>query len=237
MAGSRLATASFVGANLDDAVLSSVLITGSLARSSLRGANLSTSDLSGANIRDTVFDSSTIYDNWTVFPEGFDPVAHGLTYREADRGDYNGNARIDPEDFDILRIKSALREFRESSIERAFDLNRDGIPDAGDRRSWVMDVAHTWYGDANLDGFFDSRDLIQVFAGGRYDLTRPFRAGWASGDWSGDGYFDSTDLVLAFDDGGYGAGPRTINRDASMVPEPSCLSGLLIVLFALRCRS
>ncbi len=210
LAGARLVTASLVGANLDNAVLASVRITGRLSRASLRGANLSTSDLSGASLDGVVFDRSTVYDSWTLFPEGFDAAAHGLTYRESTRADYNGNGRIDAEDFDILSFRTAIRDFRESAVERAFDVNRDTILDAEDRRSWVVDVARTWHGDANLDGLFDRRDLLQVFAAGQYDLVRPFRAGWASGDWSGDGSFDADDLMMAFAEGGYGAGKRTV---------------------------
>ncbi|MFC1758513.1 lamin tail domain-containing protein [Planctomycetota bacterium] len=53
-------------------------------------------------------------------------------------------------------------------------------------------------GDANLDGVFDSADLIQIFQLGRYEDDTSTDADWASGDWNGDGKFDSTDFVFAF---------------------------------------
>jgi hypothetical protein len=56
-------------------------------------------------------------------------------------------------------------------------------------------------GDADRNGFFNTRDLVQVFQAGRYDTRQP--ALWSEGDWTGDGLFDSSDLVRAFQVGGY----------------------------------
>lgn len=56
-------------------------------------------------------------------------------------------------------------------------------------------------GDANLDGHFNSSDLVAVFQAGKYETMQP--ATWAEGDWNGDGVFDSGDLVAAFQDGCY----------------------------------
>jgi hypothetical protein len=57
-------------------------------------------------------------------------------------------------------------------------------------------------GNANLDGRFDSGDLVQVFISGKYQTGLP--ATWSEGDWNDDGVFDSSDLVAAFQDGRYG---------------------------------
>jgi hypothetical protein len=52
-------------------------------------------------------------------------------------------------------------------------------------------------GDINLDGLFDSSDLVQLFQLGYCDVPqRTQRAKWSAGDWDGDGDFDSSDLVL-----------------------------------------
>ena len=40
-----------------------------------------------------------------------------------------------------------------------FDLNSDSYIDLEDHRIWVKDIKHTWYGDADLDGEFNSSDL------------------------------------------------------------------------------
>lgn len=60
-------------------------------------------------------------------------------------------------------------------------------------------------GDANLDGIFNSTDLVLVFQAGKYE-TGIQNADWATGDWNEDGYFNSSDLVLAFQEGCYTEG-------------------------------
>ena len=93
----------------------------------------------------------------------------------------------------------------------------------------VHDDYNTWMGDANLDGEFNSSDLIVVFQGGVYETGAA--ALWADGDFDGDGVFASGDLVAALQDGGYEAGPRAA---VAAVPEPSsCILlalGMLLVL-------
>ena len=60
-------------------------------------------------------------------------------------------------------------------------------------------------GDANLDGKFNSQDLIQVLAAGKYEDSIPNNASWLEGDWNGDREVDSLDLVLALTQGNYSA--------------------------------
>ena len=69
--------------------------------------------------------------------------------------------------------------------------------------------------DANLDGQFDSSDLVSAFAGGKFEDD--VMATWAEGDWNADLRFNSSDLVAAFADGGYESGPLA----AQAVPEPT----------------
>ena len=76
----------------------------------------------------------------------------------------------------------------------------------------------TYFGDANLDGEFNSGDLVAVFATGEYEDEIPNNSTWATGDWDGDGEFGSGDFVLAFAAGGYEQGPR---ERAAVVPEPN----------------
>ncbi|MEZ6117895.1 MAG: hypothetical protein R3C28_15170 [Pirellulaceae bacterium] len=58
-------------------------------------------------------------------------------------------------------------------------------------------------GDANLDGRFDSSDLIWVFQDGEYEDDIPDNSDWYSGDWNCDGDFDAKDIVAAFQNGGF----------------------------------
>jgi hypothetical protein len=45
-----------------------------------------------------------------------------------------------------------------------------------------------WRGDSNADGLFNSQDLIQVLAAGKYETGE--KAFWADGDWNQDGLFN-----------------------------------------------
>ena len=78
-------------------------------------------------------------------------------------------------------------------------------------------------GDANLDGVFDSRDLVSVFQRGAYETGK--LRGWRWGDFNIDGVFTSSDLAFAFQDGGYEQGPR-----ANVVPEPTSFAILIAAL-------
>lgn len=125
-------------------------------------------------------------------------------------GDFNGNGLLDVDDVDLMAV-----EVRTGSTNRVYDLNEDAAIDTVDFQTWVKDTAHLYYGDANLDGEFNSNDLVNVFGFGIYETGGV--ASWSSGDWNGDGYFNSADFVLAFEDGGYEQGPRAV----AAVPEPT----------------
>jgi hypothetical protein len=58
-------------------------------------------------------------------------------------------------------------------------------------------------GDSNLDGLFDSRDLVLIFQAGEYEDLVVGNASWADGDWNRDGDVTSADLVFAFQAGNY----------------------------------
>jgi hypothetical protein len=60
-------------------------------------------------------------------------------------------------------------------------MNFDNVLDQQDRIKWVERLASTYFGDANLDGMFDTSDM---------------------------GEFGTADLVLAFSAGEYEQGPR-----------------------------
>ena len=97
----------------------------------------------------------------------------------------------------------------------------------------------TWIGDTNLDGLFNSADLVNVFQAGLYEDGILWNATWGTGDWNGDAEFNSADLVRALQDGGYERGSI---GSASVVPEPSSLllaiaaAGLMLTVAARRNR-
>jgi hypothetical protein len=78
-------------------------------------------------------------------------------------------------------------------------------------------------GDSNLDGEFNSSDLVNVFTAGKFETGSP--ATWSEGDWTGDKVFNSSDFVEAFQGGGYEIGPRGA---VAAVPEPGTLGSLCL---------
>jgi hypothetical protein len=56
-------------------------------------------------------------------------------------------------------------------------------------------------GDANRDCMFNTTDISQIFAAGKYETGQA--ATWEQGDFNGDGYFTSSDMTLAYQQGTY----------------------------------
>lgn len=137
-------------------------------------------------------------------------------------GDFDGDGVLGAADIDVLS-----QAVRDGVTDSRFDLNGDSNVDDTDRVAWVAELKKIWFGDANMDGLFNSADIVSVFQQGHYEDNVDGNSGWAQGDWNGDGNFSSSDIVTAFQGGGYDAGPRAA---ASAVPEPSSLG---LVLFGL----
>jgi hypothetical protein len=235
-----LRTANLANAHLADAYLSNA---------DLRGVNLKNAGFEGAHqLESAIVDSTTVYNQWTAFPRHFDPIAAGLTLAPSPEGDFNGDDSLDASDIDLLvdwfYDRGVWRERLPTWLHPMFDVDDDRIIWKKDHRYWVKDLQHTWYGDASLDGQFNSSDLTQVFAAGMYEigwvesqdgfLVIHNRAGWAEGDWNGDGVFDSDDMVAAFADGGYEQGLKV---PSAAVPEPTSAILLLgSLIFIATCR-
>ena len=163
------------------------------------------------------FDAGTIFNQWTAFPLGFNPLAAGLSFQRSREGDWDASGTLDAVDLDLMYQKID-KPYLFEWLEDAFDRNKDSRIDRDDIRIWIRDLKVTYTGDADLDGEFSSRDFVQVFRSGKYES--PDEAGWSEGDWNLDGHFTSSDFVVAFAEGGYEQGPRT---NAMAVPEPSQL--------------
>jgi hypothetical protein len=117
---------------------------------------------------------------------------------EGAAGDINQDGVVNADDIDAL-----CRGIRGGSNDPRFDINGDGTVDKVDFRFFINDVLNTHLGDSNLDGRFESGDLVQVFTRAEYEDNIPNNSGWADGDWNCDGDFDSGDLVDAFQEGAY----------------------------------
>jgi hypothetical protein len=136
---------------------------------------------------------------------------------------------------DALDIDAIMATVRAGSNDPRYNFTTDLVVDADDIQAWVHNAAESYFGDANLDGEFNSSDLIVVFAAGTYEQQTD--AGWAEGDWTGDGRFSTDDMVRAFQDGGYEQGPRI---RVQTVPEPALATlGITVLALAplLGCRA
>ena len=136
-------------------------------------------------------------------PVDLDGTRQDLGYFSFDQtpaipGDVNGDGKIDAEDIDLL-----CQAIRQGLQMPAHDLDGSGNVDEDDLRFLVRNILNTTPGDANLDGLFNSSDLVKVFQAGQYEDLLEDNSGWATGDWSCDGDFTSSDLVAAFQTGAY----------------------------------
>jgi hypothetical protein len=133
-------------------------------------------------------------------------------------GDFNGNGALDSIDIDDLtgQVAGGLHP-------AAYDLNQDAQVTDADLSVWVKDLFHSWIGDANLDGEFNSGDLVTVLSSGTYEAD--VDSVWSTGDFTGDGRTNSGDLVAALSDGGYEMGPRV---PVAAVPEPTSMILMLL---------
>lgn len=151
-----------------------------------------------------------------------------VTAVDAQSGDVNGDGLLNGQDIDEITL--AVRANRN---DLGYDSDGNGLLNSADREDWVVAKKRTYYGDADLNGVFDSGDMILVFQAGLYEDKFALNANWASGDWNGDGDFTTDDMVVAFAQGGYGNGPRPA---ASAVPEPSSMIFLGLGLLGIRQR-
>lgn len=147
-------------------------------------------------------------------------------------GDIDMNLQFTAADIDGLN-----RAIREGSTEvTRYDVDNNGTLNEADRQYWVKSIVHSYFGDANLDGSFNSGDLVSVFAAGQYEDSVLGNSTWATGDWSGDAEFTTDDLIVAFQDGGF---EKATSAATAAVPEPmssSLLAGWITLMIARRTR-
>jgi hypothetical protein len=169
-----------------------------------------------ASLPGLVWDTSRLYTTGEVVLAAIQPTV---------LGDVDLDGKLSSVDIDQLSRALAL-----SLGTSLYDMDRDGKVSITDRRFWVHEIARTQFGDSNLDGRFDSRDLVDVFVAGEYEDAFEHNSGWATGDWNGDFEFSSSDVVLVFQEGGFQANSTSW---ASPVPEPPHGIAHLLVCMAL----
>ncbi len=112
------------------------------------------------------------------------------------RGDFNLDGSVDAADIDLLAAGIQAND-------RQLDVDGSGSTDAKDLDYMIHAVLQTSFGDTNLNGTFDSADLVAAFQIGEYEDNVVKNSQWSDGDWNGDQEFDTSDLVIAFQDGGF----------------------------------
>ena len=113
-------------------------------------------------------------------------------------GDFDGNGSAEVLDIDLL-----CSQINRRGYDPLFDLNDNEEVSQADLDTLVLGLLRTTYGDTDLDGVFDSADLIQIFQSGTYEDAVEDNSNWISGDWNCDREFDSSDLIRAVQGGGY----------------------------------
>lgn len=144
-------------------------------------------------------------------------------------GDFNDDGVVDVLDVDLL-----LGEVKSGSNAPEFDLTGDGVVDTSDIDYIITSPQelNTYIGDANLDGEFNSGDLVQTLGAGQYEDSVSMNSTWATGDWNGDAEYSTDDLIFALQGGGYETGPRGAEQ-AVAVPEPASAWLSLVALLSL----
>ena len=114
-------------------------------------------------------------------------------------GDFNLDGIVGELDIQIMNFA-----VKTASIDPIFDLDDNRQPaDMADRDHLIREILATDYGDSNLDGIFNSSDLVKIFRAGEYEDDTLNNSTWSEGDWNGDGDFTTADLVAAFRAGAY----------------------------------
>ncbi|MCA9195915.1 MAG: trypsin-like serine protease [Planctomycetales bacterium] len=122
-------------------------------------------------------------------------------------GDVNQDGAVNVADVDEL-----CNAMQSNKPALQFDLNQDAVVDQLDLDYLLIDVLQSGgVGDVNLDGVFNSGDLVAVFSLGEYEDGIASNSKWSSGDWNCDGEFDSSDFVIAFQDGSYSAAGKKVS--------------------------
>lgn len=124
------------------------------------------------------------------------PPSPGSVEFVAIDADFNDDGSVDAIDVDLL--SAAIQ-----TGDVDFDLTGDGRTTQDDLSFMIRQILGTNFGDANLDGIFDSSDLILVFTAGQYEDVIAGNSTWETGDWNGDGEFDSGDMIAAFGSGAF----------------------------------
>lgn len=133
-------------------------------------------------------------------------------------------------------IDQLNRAVRSENPPAHFDLTFDGKVSIEDMFKLIEVDLNTYFGDSNLDGEFNSSDMVHVMQAAEYEDSLNANSTWTTGDWNGDQEFDSTDWVLAMSRGNYEKGPRAAAIRTVPEPQPALSAFLATAVFWLARR-
>ena len=129
-------------------------------------------------------------------------------------GDVTLDGRVDVDDID-----GVCQAVNDGRVDARFDLDKDGEITQADLQFLLSEIMDISPGDADLNGVFNSSDLVQIFRTAEYEDAVADNSTWSDGDWDCDRDFTSSDLVLAFRTGAYSTASTPVAR-ASKLPTP-----------------
>ena len=190
------------------------LARAALVGADLRGAQFTDANFSGANLQNASlllaahletasFSSETLFNQWTVFPEGFDPRMAGLNFIESPVGDFDANHALNGDDIDLLTARIQLGNIVDEFVVRDLAIEVDGVrytfEEQYDRDVFVIKLRKEagnggWLDpmfDVTGDGVVDTVDLqTWLTTAGHENIGRAYR----DGDANLDGLVNSQDL-------------------------------------------
>jgi hypothetical protein len=143
--------------------------------------------------------STTVTTAWNQRESWMASRQTGGTPGRAPQFDFNQDGRLSEQDIDLLC--AALH-----GVNPRFDLDVDGDVDLDDLDYLVVSAMRSRPGDANLDGRFDTADLVWIIQRGEFEDGLEGNSKWSDGDWDCDGDFTTADLVFALQYGGFETG-------------------------------
>ncbi|MCA9199965.1 MAG: CotH kinase family protein [Planctomycetales bacterium] len=132
----------------------------------------------------------------------------GLQMDANDASSWRSSDRLggSPGTFDAMRVNDVdllCSSIRSSRYLFQYDFDHDDALTDQDLEFLLGSILRTSLGDVNLDGRFNSADLVIVFRAGEYEDQRSQNSTWSRGDWNCDGEFNTADLVAAWTVGRY----------------------------------
>ena len=162
----------------------------------------------------TIVDPAANLGQWDLASNWRASLAIDGTPGTDDTVDFNGDGALN--EVDINTFCGGLR-----AHDQQFDLTGDGTVDQRDLDQLVSELIGTSFGDANLDGVFNSNDLVIVLQLAEYEDGIVGNSNWGEGDWNCDGDADTQDIVMAFIGGGYSAAATAVTATRTTSAELS----------------